>query len=82
VADLGLTQQQISAVKGISVATLTRYYAIELETGESALNAAVGRNLYRIATSEKANAVTVTNILDEDTGRVARDQPAGGQSRQ
>jgi hypothetical protein len=38
-ADLGLTQQQISAVKGISLATLTKYYAIELETGESALNA-------------------------------------------
>jgi hypothetical protein len=57
-AGLGLTQQQISAVKGISVPTLTKYYAIELETGETALNAAVARNLYRIATSEKANAVT------------------------
>jgi hypothetical protein len=57
-AGIGLTQEQICAVKGISRPTLAKYYTAELDSGEACLNAEVGRNLYRIATSDKAGAVT------------------------
>jgi hypothetical protein len=81
-AGIGLTQEQIATVKDFSVDTLTKYYSHELEIGVASLNAAVAGNLYRIATSDKAGAGHCGDLLAEDTGRLARDQPAGGQSRQ
>jgi hypothetical protein len=50
--------EQIATVKDFSVDTLTKYYSHELEISVASLNAAVAGNLYRIATSDKAGAVT------------------------
>jgi hypothetical protein len=54
---IGLTHDQISKIIGISDETLRKYYADELETGESRMNAQVAQNLFSIATSKDTGAV-------------------------
>lgn len=56
-AGIGLTQDQIAKIMGISDETLRRNYKNELETGTSRMNAMVAQNLYSIATSKGQGSV-------------------------
>ena len=56
-AGIGLTQDQIAKIIGVSDETLRKYYSSELETATSMMNAQVAQNLFRIATSKGAGAV-------------------------
>jgi DNA-binding XRE family transcriptional regulator len=56
-AGIGLTQDQIAKIIGVSDETLRKYYSSELDTATSMMNAQVAQNLFRIATSKGAGAV-------------------------
>lgn len=56
-AGIGLTQDQICKIIGVSDETLRKYYEKELDTATSMMNAQVAQNLFRIATSKGAGAV-------------------------
>tara|TARA_R100001510_G_C7584182_1_gene156095 strand:+ start:177 stop:560 length:384 start_codon:yes stop_codon:yes gene_type:complete len=55
---LGITQEQICSLLGMSRNTLTKYYTEELVQGKAEANASVSRNLFRIATGDGQGAVT------------------------
>lgn len=55
---LGITQEQICSLLGMSRNTLTKYYTEELMQGKAEANASVSRNLFRIATGDGQGAVT------------------------
>jgi hypothetical protein len=56
-AGIGLTHDQICKIIGISDETLRKYYAKELSTAASVMNAQVAQNLFRMATSKGSGAV-------------------------
>ena len=56
-AGIGLTQDQICKIIGVSDETLRKYYEKELDTATSMMNAQVAQNLFRSATSKGAGAV-------------------------
>jgi hypothetical protein len=62
-AGLGLTQQQISAVKGISVPTLAKHYRAELDTGTALASARVCDHLFDIATTDRTGAAVNAAIF-------------------
>jgi hypothetical protein len=62
-AGLGLTQQQISAVKGISVPTLAKHYRAELDTGTALASARVADHLLDIATTGRTGAAVNAAIF-------------------
>lgn len=55
---LGITQDQICSILGISRNTLTKYYEDELKVGKAQANSKVAENLFRIATSSTHGSVT------------------------
>lgn len=57
-AGIGLTHDQIAKIVGVSDETLRKYYAEELETAVSKMNAQVAQNLFSIATSKAPGAVS------------------------
>jgi hypothetical protein len=56
-AAVGIPEDAIALVIGISPKTLRRHYRIELSTGQPKANAKVAGNLYRIATGDGRGAV-------------------------
>lgn len=55
-AGMGLTQDEICAIVGISKPTLHKYYREELDAGAAEANAAVAQSLFKQATNkEKPN---------------------------
>jgi transcriptional regulator with XRE-family HTH domain len=54
---IGLTQDQIGKIMGVSDDTLRKYYSDELAMGTAKMNAAVAQNLYSIATGSGPGAV-------------------------
>ena len=58
-AGIGLKQEEIARIIGVSAEVLRRYYQTELENAQPVLNAQVANNLFRIATSpDHKQAVT------------------------
>lgn len=55
---LGITQDQICSILGISRNTLTKYYEDELKVGKAQANSKVAENLFRIATGSNHGSVT------------------------
>jgi transcription initiation factor TFIIIB Brf1 subunit/transcription initiation factor TFIIB len=55
--EIGMRQEEMSRVLGISEHTLRKHYEKELENAKAILNSAVANNLYRIATSSEKGAV-------------------------
>lgn len=61
-AGIGLTQEQISKILGISDDTLRKHYRDELDTAEARMNAQVAQNLFSIATSKGQGAVSAATF--------------------
>lgn len=57
-AGIGIKQDDIARIIGISDVTLRKYYAKELAESKSILNTQVASNLFRIATSSEKGAVS------------------------
>lgn len=56
---IGLKQEDVARIMGVSIDVLRRYYQTEMENAQPVLNAQVANNLFRIATSpEHKQAVT------------------------
>ena len=56
-AGLGIPQDQIAMVMGISDVTLRKYYRDQLDVGVAKANSLVAQNLFNIATSKETGAV-------------------------
>jgi hypothetical protein len=54
---MGLTQEQIAEILGVSVGTLHNHFKQELATGTAKANFAVAQNLFNIATSRDQGCV-------------------------
>ncbi len=58
-AGLGLTQQQISRIKGISIDTLRKYASDTYQAGKAKAIGMVAKTAYDMATSGKNTAMTI-----------------------
>ena len=56
-AGIGLTENDIAKVSGISTPTLLKYYREELDVGHVQVNANVAKSLYKKAISDKPQSV-------------------------
>ena len=83
-AGIGLSQEQISKIIGISDDTLRKHYRDELDTAEAKMTAQVAQNLFSIATSRETGAVTAaifwmkTRAQWRETNRTEVSGPNGG----
>jgi DNA-binding CsgD family transcriptional regulator len=83
-AGIGLSQEQIAKIIGISDDTLRKYFRDELDTAEAKMTAQVAQNLYSIATSRESGAVTAaifwmkTRAQWRETNRTEVSGPNGG----
>lgn len=81
---IGLTQDQIASIVGISDETLRKYYSEELQTGVAHANALVAQNLFNIATGNDKGAVAAaifwmkTRAQWRETNRSEISGPDGG----
>lgn len=66
---LGLTQEQIGKILGVSEDTLQRHYADEIESGVAKANAKVAQNLFNIATSRESGSVAAAIFWMKSRGK-------------
>jgi hypothetical protein len=66
---LGLTQEQIGKILGVSEDTLQRHYADEITNGVAKANAQVAQNLFNIATSRDSGAVAAAIFWMKTRGK-------------
>ena len=55
-AQFGIPQEQMARQIGVSVKTLTKHYAVELQDGALVANVKVATNLFAMASGEKGGA--------------------------
>lgn len=66
---MGMTQEEICAVIGVSKPTLHKYYRAELDAGAAEANAAVAQSLFKQATNpDKPNVVAAIFWLKARAG--------------
>lgn len=56
---VGIRQEHVALILGITEKTLRKYYRLELDTAGIEANAAVGGTLFRMATSGECPAATI-----------------------
>lgn len=56
----GFTYEQTARLVGVSLPTLTKHYADELENGAARMNAAVAKNLYSLALQQNDRKVSLS----------------------
>jgi hypothetical protein len=66
---LGLTQEQIGKILGVSEDTLQRHYADEITNGVAKANVQVAQNLFNIATSRDSGAVAAAIFWMKTRGK-------------
>lgn len=66
---LGLTQEQIGKILGVSEDTLQRHYADEIANGVAKANVQVAQNLFNIATSRDSGAVAAAIFWMKTRGK-------------
>lgn len=66
---LGLTQEQIGKILGVSEDTLQRHYADEIANGVAKANVQVAQNLFNIATSREQGSVAAAIFWMKSRGK-------------